>query len=174
MARVLTWFFRQISWASSIHVKGFFPVYQVRVLPRGQYPLGWVLCTWEIPTSVGCFPVAIPTQVRVPETNRVHGCTDSFWCIGILQWWQKRLLSTFRTPFRVPVVSPRGAYSPLVTSTELLTQPYESGLGWWKRTRWYQRVLSTQWQINPPYFTWTMAWYHLPIRCGSCDCLVWW
>ena len=47
----------------------FFPVYQGRVFPRGQYPLGWVLCTWEIPTSVGYFPVAIPTQVRVQETN---------------------------------------------------------------------------------------------------------
>ena len=69
MARVLTWFFRLISWASGIHVEVFFPVYQGRVFPRGQYPLGWVLCTWEIPTSVGCFPVAIPTQVQVPETN---------------------------------------------------------------------------------------------------------
>ena len=69
MARVLTCFFRQTSWYSGIQVEGFFPVYRGRVLHRGWYPLGWVLCTWEIPTSVGFPPVAIPTQVRVPETN---------------------------------------------------------------------------------------------------------
>ena len=50
-------------------MEGLFPVYRGRVLPRGQYPLGWVSCTWEILSSVGFFPVAIPTEVRVPETN---------------------------------------------------------------------------------------------------------
>ena len=51
-------------------MEGFFPVYRGKVLPRGQYLLGWVSFTWKIPTSVGFLPVAIPTQVRVPETNR--------------------------------------------------------------------------------------------------------
>ena len=51
-------------------MEGFFPVYRGKVLPRGQYLLGWVLCTWEIPTLVSFSPLAIPTQVRVPETNR--------------------------------------------------------------------------------------------------------
>ena len=69
MARFQTCFFHQISWASGIHMEVFFTVYHVRVLPCGRYPLGWVLCTWEISTSVGFFPVAIPSQVWVPETN---------------------------------------------------------------------------------------------------------
>ena len=69
MNRVLTCFFHQIYLASGIHVEGFFHVYQGRVLPRGGYPLEWVLCAREIPTSVAFPPVAIPTQVWVPETN---------------------------------------------------------------------------------------------------------
>ena len=71
MARVLTCFFRQISWAYGIHVEGLFPVYRGKVLPRDDYPLGWVSCTWEIPTSVSFYSVAIHTQFRVPETNSI-------------------------------------------------------------------------------------------------------
>ena len=69
MARVLTCFFRQISWSSGIHVEGFFSVYQGRVFPRGRYPLGWVFLHVGN-TYLGRFsPEAIPTEVRVPETN---------------------------------------------------------------------------------------------------------
>ena len=49
--------------------KAYLPVYRGRVLLRARYPCGWVLCTWEILTSVGFLPMAIPTQVWVPETN---------------------------------------------------------------------------------------------------------
>ena len=70
----MTFFFRQISWDSGVHVEGFFPLYWGKFLPRGQYLLEWVLVTWEILISVGFFPVAIPNQVRVPETN-----TISYW-----------------------------------------------------------------------------------------------
>ena len=70
MARVLTLFFRQISWASGIHWEGFFPIYRGRVLPRGQYPLGWVSCTWEIPTSVSFF--SWPYLLRFESHKLTH------------------------------------------------------------------------------------------------------
>ena len=73
MARVMTCFFRQISWASRIHLECFFPVNRGKVIPRDQYQLGWVLCTLEIPNLVGLYPMAILTQVRVPETHIREG-----------------------------------------------------------------------------------------------------
>ena len=64
----MTCFLRQISWYSGIRVEGFFPVYHGSVLPRVQYPLGWCLHLGN--TYLGrFFLVAIPTQVRVPESN---------------------------------------------------------------------------------------------------------
>ena len=89
MARVLTCFFRQISWASGIHVEGFFPVYQGRVLPRGRYPLGWVFVHVRNTYLGGFFPVAIPTQVRATETNRVPlllHLLDTRW-VSTLRGW---------------------------------------------------------------------------------------
>ena len=71
MARVLTCFARQISSVSGIHMEGFFPVYGGKVLPRGKYPLGWVFL-YGGNTYLGRFiPLAIPTQVQVPETNSI-------------------------------------------------------------------------------------------------------